>query len=196
MFFLRRPSDPQIARLLAEQRELPFTYPDVGATRSGGRPRGYPLNHHRGRVGTGREGFERARAALRRWAMYDLPWTRLCPPGAPVRVGTVAGTLVRHFGFWSLNCVRIVYVLEEAGEVERSGFAIGTLPRHAERGEERFTVELHPDGSVWFEVFTFARGRGAIRAGAPLVRLLQRRFGRGAVEAMRRAVEEGAGRRG
>jgi uncharacterized protein (UPF0548 family) len=50
--------------------------------------------------------------------------------------------VVNHGFCWSLNPCRVVYVLEETGgEVERYGFAFGTLPGHSEEGEERFTVE-------------------------------------------------------
>jgi len=43
-----------------------------------------------------------------------------------------------HFGFWSLNAARIVYLIEEDGPCEKHGFAYGTLPEHGERGEERW----------------------------------------------------------
>ena len=69
------------------------------------------------------------------------------------------GVLGRHFGLWSLNASRIVYVMEEeASPLRRYGFAFGTLPGHVERGEERFTVEWHrAEDSVSYEVFAFAR---------------------------------------
>ena len=64
-----------------------------------------------------------------------------CWPDAPITEGTVVGVLGRHFGVWSLNACRIVYVIEEqASPLRRYGFAFGTLPAHVERGEERFTV--------------------------------------------------------
>ena len=52
------------------------------------------------------------------------------------------GVLGRHFGLWSLNAFRIIYLIEEeASLLKRYGFAFGTLPGDVERGEERFTVE-------------------------------------------------------
>lgn len=189
MFFLRRPSRETIAALIDAQRAQPFTYPEVGASRDRA-PAGYPLNHHRGRLGHGRQAYAAARAALERWAMYGVSWTELHPPDPPVAAGGTVGVLVRHFAFWSLNCARIAYVLEEDGPPERYGFAIGTLPVHAERGEERFTVEYHPaDGSVWFEIYTFAAaGHWTVRLTQPLMRWVQRRFGREAVAAMQTAA--------
>ena len=108
------------------------------------------------------------------------------------------GVLGRHFGLWSLNACRIVYVIEEeeASLLRRYGFAFGTLPAHVERGEERFTVEWdRADDSVSYEVFAFARPAHPLaRAGRPFVRLVQRRF---AADSLRSMVEtvEGVGNR-
>jgi hypothetical protein len=47
---------------------------------------------------------------------------------SPIRAGTDVAVMVRHFGFWSLNACRIVYVVEdEATTRQRYGFAYGTL---------------------------------------------------------------------
>lgn len=62
----------------------------------------------------------------------------ILPLKAPLEVGTTVGALARHYGFWSLNPARIAYFVEETGAVERFGFGYGTLPGHAECGEERF----------------------------------------------------------
>ena len=48
---------------------------------------------------------------------------------SPSRRVLVVGVLGRHFGLWSLNACRIVYVIEEEGSLlKRYGFAFGTLP--------------------------------------------------------------------
>jgi uncharacterized protein (UPF0548 family) len=160
VILLRKPSEARIERFLDDQRSLPFSYPEVGASRDGAPP-GYPVNQLRGRLGVGPEAFARAVEALRSWKMYEMGWTKLCWPDAPITGGTVVGVLGRHFGLWSLNACRIVYVIEEeaaASLLRRYGFAFGTLPGHVERGEERFTVEWHrADDSVSYEVFAFAR---------------------------------------
>jgi len=90
--------------------------------------------------------------------MYELGWTKLCWPDAPIAEGTVVGVLGRPLGVWSLNAWRIAYTIEEENPMlRRYGFAFGTLPEHVERGEERFTVEWHgDDDSVWYEEFAFA----------------------------------------
>ena len=191
MILLRKPYEAQIRHFLEGQRSLPFSYPDVGASREGSPP-GYPVNHHRGLLGTGQETFARAIEAIRGWKMYELGWTKLCWPDAPIAKGTVVGVLGRHFGLWSLNACRIAYVIEEEGsQLERYGFAFGTLPGHVEQGEERFTVEWRRvDDSVFYEVFAFARPAHPLaKVGSPFVRVIQRRFSLDSLQAMAAAVE-------
>ena len=190
VILLRKPPDARIGRFLDDQRSLSFSYPEVGVSREGAPP-GYPLNHHRGRLGTGHETFARAVGALRGRKMYETGWTKLCWPEAPITGGTVVGVLGRHFGLWSLNACRIVYVIEEeASLLKRYGFEFGTLPGHVELGEERFTVEWHrADDSVWYEVFAFARPAHPLaRVGPPFVQLVQRRFAAASLQAMAAAV--------
>jgi uncharacterized protein (UPF0548 family) len=193
VLFLRRPSDARVHRLVAAAAERPFSYPEVGATRDGAAPPGYPLNPHRVRLGAGRELFDRARAAIFAWRMYDPPWISVVPAGAPVEPGATVAMLVRHWGFWSLNPCRIVYRLDEpAGHAgaARTAFALGTVAGHSEHGEERFSVEHRAaDDSVHFEIHTFARAQHPlVRVGHPFMRALQARFGREACAAMRAAV--------
>lgn len=190
MILLREPSEAKIRRFLEGQRFLPFSYPEVGASREGAPP-GYQVNQHRGRLGAGTETFERAVEAMRRWKMYETGWTRLLWPDAPISEGTVVGVLGRHLGLWSLNACRIAYVLEDDGpSLKRRGFAIGTLPGHVERGEERFTVEWRAaDDSVSYELFAFARPAHPLARAAPLLaRLIQRRF---AVDSLRSMAAAG-----
>ena len=143
MFCLTRPSDARIRRFLERQRGLPYSYPDVGAS-LGEPPAGYVLDHHRVRLGEGPRAFERRRAALRGWAMFRVGWVEAWPPEAPIEEGTTVALLARGPGLWSLFACRIVRVIEEHGPVESFGFAYGTLPGHAARGEERFMVAVGP----------------------------------------------------
>ena len=112
MFRLSRPTDDQIAAFLATQRDLTFSYTDVGATR-GTPPRGYVEDHNRARLGDGQATFDRAVAALRAWRMSSLGWTSIHPTGAPTAVRTDVAVLVRDFGFWSLNACRVLYEFDE-----------------------------------------------------------------------------------
>jgi uncharacterized protein (UPF0548 family) len=191
VLFATRPPDQRVRAIIERLRQVPFSYPEVGASRTAA-PAGYPVNHHRVCLGTGRALYERATGAIRQWKMYEMGWAELCWPDARIAPGAMAAVRARHFGFWSVNPIRVVYVLEESGEVERLGFAIGTLPGHSEHGEERFTVEYHhSDERVWYEVFAFAKGQHPLaRLAPPLVKLVQRRFGRQSAEAMKRAVAQ------
>jgi uncharacterized protein (UPF0548 family) len=189
LWFLRRPSQQVVHDFLARQRREPFSYPEVGQSRSG-TPVGYDLDHNRVRLGEGLAVYEAACAALRRWEMFPRPWTQIEPADTPIEEGNVVAMVAHALGVWWLNACRIVYVLDETGPVRRFGFAYGTLTGHVERGEERFSVELLADGSVWYDVRAFSRPRfWPVRLGYPLARRLQRRFVRESQAAMKRAVE-------
>ncbi len=193
VILLREPSDAHIERFLDHQRSLPFSYPEVGASREGAPP-GYPVNHHQGRLGTGQQTFARAVEAIRGWKMYETGWTKLCWPEAPITEGTVVGVLGRHFGLWSLNACRIAYTIEEERPLTKHyGFAFGTLPGHVERGEERFTVEWHlAEDLVSYKVFAFASPAHPLaKAGSPFARLIQRRFATASLRAMAAALNAG-----
>lgn len=191
MLLWRRPNDEVIQAFLAGQAAQPFSYPAVGATR-GDLPADYTVDHHRVRLGAGRAVFERAVAALRQWRMFAVDGVVLCWPDAPQQVGTTVAILAGVGGIWSLNACRIVYLIDEPGPPRRWGFAYGTLPEHVVRGEERFAVEWSPtSGDVSYDLLAFSQPRAAgLRAARPLLRAAQRRFARGSLAAMRRAVAE------
>ena len=185
-----RPSEARIRRFLDRCRDLPYSYPDVGAS-LGEPPAGYVLDHHRVRLGEGMEVFERAGAALCNWAMFRLGWIEVWPPAAPVEAGTIVALLARGLGVWSLFACRIVRVVEAHGPVEASGFAYGTLPGHLLAGEESFTVSWdRATGSVWYDLRAVSRPAGLVgRCGYPFARRVQRRFAPDSLRAMARAIE-------
>ena len=178
-----RPSPDAVARFLDAERALAFTYPEVGATR-GEMPAGYAHDHNRQQLGLGAETFARARDAIRAWKMFP-PWTAI-EPKVPIEDGRVLGVLVNALGMWFLNSARIVYVIDEP---RTFAFAYGTLPGHAECGEERFSVEHLEGGAVWYDVRAFSKPRywGA-RVAYPVTRMLQRRFAQDSKRAMLRAL--------
>ena len=121
--------------------------------------------------------------------MFNLGWVQIYWPEAPVAVGTAVAVLARHLGFYSLNACRIVYVVHEEGPLRSYGFAYGTLPDHAEKGEERFTIEWQADDSVWYDIFAFSRPNQLLaKLGYPITRLLQKRFAEDSKRAMKRAI--------
>ncbi len=189
MFLFKKPPEPEIERFASSQSDLPFSYAEVGGTR-GEVPRGYVVDRYRVKLGEGEEAYDRAKDALRSWRQFSLGWVSLHPRGAPIKTGTTVAVLASHAGLWSLNSARIVYLVEEGDDVQRFGFAYGTLPGHAERGEERFLVEYDlRSGAVFYEVFAFSHPNHLLAwLGYPFARLLQRRFARDSKEAMKRAV--------
>jgi uncharacterized protein (UPF0548 family) len=189
MFLLRKPSEEMVIQFIASQRELPFTYSQAGATKNSEAPPGFYVDHNRTQLGDGAATFQLAVSALRKWKQFDLGWVTIVPSDTPLAVGEVVAVRAHTFGLWSLNACRIVYLIDDQEPVKRFGLAYGTLPDHVECGEERFTVEQHPDGSVFYDIFAFSRPRQMmVRLGLPIARRLQRRFVRDSLASMRRAV--------
>ncbi|TMG07579.1 MAG: DUF1990 domain-containing protein [Chloroflexi bacterium] len=186
---LTKPGDSAIAEFLDRQRESPFSYAEVGATR-GDPPRGYAIDRHSVQLAKGPTAVRRAREAIDRWAMFDADWIEVHPHGGPISAGINVAVLARILGVSYLNACRIVYVIDETGPIETYGFAYGTLRDHAEKGEERFTVIWdHADDSVRYEQFAFSRPNHLLtHLYYPLARTIQKRFARDALAAMARAV--------
>ena len=189
MFLITKPNNETVARFLETQKDTPFSYAEIGATRNVA-PDGYTIDHNRVQLGTGREAFERAIKAVRNWKMFDISWVNLCWENIPIEQGATVAILVNHFGFWSLNAAKIVYVLEETGEIEKFGFAYGTLLDHSERGEERFSVEFHQaDESVWYDLYAFSQPNHILpKLGYPISRYLQKQFAMESKQAMVKTV--------
>jgi len=124
--------------------------------------------------------------------MFAIEGVELCWPDTPQQPGSTVAILAGGGPLWSLNACRIVYAIDEAGPPVRRGFAYGTLPAHAVRGEERFVIEWSPDSDeVSYDLLAYSQpGTAWLRAAAPLLRMVQRRFARGSLAAMCRAARE------
>jgi uncharacterized protein (UPF0548 family) len=191
VFLRAKPSDAAIRDFLACQKQSRFSYPTVGASALASVPSGYKGDHNRLLLGHGEHIWQNAVKAINHWQMFSMGWLQLCWPDAPIIEGTNVAVLIRHFGFWSLNAARIVYVINESGgPIKRYGFAYGTLLDHRESGQERFSVERRcGDDAVWYDLFAFSRPRAvAAKLGYPLTRWLQRRFREDSQAAMAKAV--------
>ncbi len=134
--------------------------------------------------------FVRAIAAINRWEMFNIGWLELLWPEAPIEMGTTVAVLAHHLGFWSLNACRIVVVIDEDGPVRKYGLVYGTLPDHAERGQERFMVQWNRGSNkVLYEIFAYSRPNKMLaRLGYPFTRALQKRFARDSMQAILSAV--------
>jgi uncharacterized protein (UPF0548 family) len=185
MFLLREPSEETVRRFIASQAELPFSYSEVGGTRSS-LPTDYTVDHNRIVLGRGEDTYRRAVQALQSWKQFDLGWVKIVPSGTAVEAGAVVAVKARAFGLRSLNACRIVYMLDEDQQLKaRFGFAYGTLPDHVECGEERFTVEWHQDDTIWYDILAFSRPQhAAVKLGLPLARMLQKRFAKESLAVM------------
>jgi len=189
MFFLRQPPADDVSKFLLAQKSQDFSYPEVGATR-GTPPAGYTVDHNRIQLGLGELVFERAVSALRSWKQFELGWVRVMPEHPPLEVGAIVAVQARTLGLWSLNATRIVYVIDNHGPIRTFGFAYGTLPDHAECGEERFTIEWRAeDESVSYDILAFSRPQKLLaKMGSVRARKFQRRFARDSLLALRAAV--------
>lgn len=185
------PSDQELAGFLAGVSGSPLSYRPVGLTEPGPRRRGWVRDHNRVVLGAGEAAWVAARTALAEWAWFDQAWLRLFPAEAPIEVGTEVVIAAGVGPLWSLNACRIVAVHDEAAlSRRRYGFAYGTLPSHAERGEELFQVTMDDvTGEVGLEILAYSRPNlWYSQLGFPVVRTMQRRFAAGAVVTMQRRV--------
>jgi uncharacterized protein (UPF0548 family) len=186
MFLINRPPVSFIERFVERSSRLPLTYSPVGLAHHGGA--GYDLDDTVVAIGRGRADFDRARVALAAWTHFDLGWVEVFPRNASIAPDTNVAVLIRHAGFWSLNGARVVYQLEPSDI--RFGFAYGTLPSHAEAGEEIFEIGFNPNSEeVTYRLRAASRPRAPLaRIGYPIARGLQAKFRRHSMRVMRRAA--------
>ena len=153
---------------LSDLAALTLTYTEVGAT-AGPLPAGYHHVQKSAVIGQGRRRFEEAAAAGMRWGMLRGAGLRV---EATTEFAAVGSDVIVHLGPVRAPC-RVVYVVDEA---DRRGFAYGTLPGHAESGEERFMVRYDPaTDEVHAEVVAFSRhGTWWSRLGSPVTSVIQR----------------------
>lgn len=190
MFLLHKPSRREIESFISRQRGKPFSYSPVGITRDPPAA-GYNIDHNRARIGDGPQAFSAAMAAIKAWKMFDLGWASLFSSDTPIEIGATVAVVVNHLGFWSMNACRIAYLVEQSDACERYGFAYGTLTDHAERGEERFTVEWNrQDDSVWYDILAVSKPGSLARLASPYARGLQKRFANDSKKAIMRAVAQ------
>lgn len=157
---------------LSDLADLPLTYPDVGAT-AGTPPPGYRFLRRTSVIGCGRERFEQAAAAGMHFGMLRGAGLRVESTTPTAQEGT---DVLGHLGPVSAPC-RVVYVVDEP---DRRGFAYGTLPGHAVRGEELFLVRYNSEtDEVIAEVAAFSRpATWWSRLGAPMTSLMQKAIAR------------------
>ena len=150
---------------------VPFSYPEVGATRWADLPAGYLHTDRRAVVGSGPQAWDRAVAALFSWTAQRGAGLRVRASGPADAAGTV---VVLTAGLpwlgYDIPC-RVVWA-RASGPVR--GFAYGTLPGHPVSGEESFLLSVTSGGEVQFAVRAFSRPATALaRLGGPVSRAAQ-----------------------
>lgn len=152
---------------LSDLAARPLTYTEVGAT-AGPLPAGYHHVQKSAAIGRGRRRFEEAAEKVMRWGMLRGAGLRV---EATSEVAAVGSEVIVHLGPVRAPC-RVVYVVDEP---DRRGFAYGTLPGHAESGEERFVVRYDPaTDEVCAEVEAFSRhATWWSKLGSPVTSVIQ-----------------------
>ena len=186
MITFKKPSRQTIFDCLESQKDLSFSYPEVGDTKNI-LPAGYSVINQKIKLGHGKEIFDKAVIALQQWKTFDFPWIELCWPETLLAKGRTVGVLIKIFGLWFLNFSQIVYTIDEAHQF---GFAYGTLPHHIEVGEELFLIERNlRDDSVWYKILSFSHPRSfLLRFIQPIIKRFQLRFVRCSLKAVYDAV--------
>jgi len=144
-------------------------------------PPGYRRYILRARIGTGADWYQRARAALSTWTMFDQPWISL-DGDPPYERGHEFTVISRVWPLWISSPVRVLDIAETDLS---SSVLIGALDGHPLSGLERFSVTLDLETrAVTFEIDAVSKPVGLAAVTRPAVRLLQRRFRNGAADAM------------
>ena len=153
---------------LSDLAGRPLTYSQVGAT-AGEMPADFRQVRASRRIGSGRERFDAAAAAVMHYGMLRGAGLRV---SASTEMAKVGSDVLGRLGPFLAPC-RVVYVIDEPN---RRGFAYGSLPGHAVRGEEMFAVRYDPaDNGVYAEVAAFSRpATWWSRLGTPVLSAAQK----------------------
>jgi uncharacterized protein (UPF0548 family) len=179
-----RRTDDELDRILRRAQDASPTYDHVGSTLGDVvPPRVQDRRFERLVDGT----IAQARAALERWSPHDGIRARIVPEGAAPSVDLTV-VVVAPFGPLEMAVPdRVVAVVDEA---DRVGFAYGTLPGHAETGEELFLAEAVAPGRLRLIVRVHARPATTLaRLGTPVVVLFQRLAARRYLAAWAEAIQ-------
>jgi uncharacterized protein (UPF0548 family) len=194
MFFLRRPNEETLTRVLLEAQKAELTYVPVGLTSpsiseaEGKCPRGFARHKCNAIIGHGQSTFEIAKTAIEELQMLNFGWFTVSHRPACIEPGEHVQTLVRMGGLYSLQVARILYVDNDSQN--RFGLGYGTLPGYPLDGEEFFSVSWDREtDAVSYEVDSYSRSATFLMClGSPVVAMNRRRFYRDSIAAMKRAV--------
>lgn len=160
--------DSMAGAIAAGLRAAPFTYDEVGATARTDMPAGYGhLERWRNLLDTE---FDSAAARLMTWRIHEAAGLRVSASSRHVEPDAVVEMLIGPRWMRVRAVCRVVYVINEP---DRVGFAYGTLPGHAERGEESFILDRR-EGTPRFTVRAFSNPASRLaRAAGPIAGVAQ-----------------------
>jgi uncharacterized protein (UPF0548 family) len=160
-------------RIAAQLAGRVFTYQEVGATTSARLPVGYRQVHARAELGAGRRIFDVATDFVCSWSMHRAAGLKVFATSDRARPG-VDALLELPIGPVRISApVRVVY---DVAELDRRGFAYGSLDGHPESGEEAFVTSIDREDVVHLEVIGFSKPVAAVaRLGGPISRYAQDR---------------------
>ncbi|KAL4427456.1 hypothetical protein ABPG77_000745 [Micractinium sp. CCAP 211/92] len=165
--------------------------PDLPAEVKGG---GFMVTTGRRKVGQGRAAYDAAVRAVQSWQHLQLGWN--CTTEPAQQVGAVICSATQTVVPWSVLPAQVTYCREEAAAFgpgdEGRRFVLGlcSLNGHQLAGEERFCVELHGDGSVFYDIFLFSKPDTLLAwASLPVVKLQQVRYVNDGLTAVEAAVK-------
>lgn len=155
-------------RVEPDLRGARFTYGEVGATAGPDLPAGYG-HLERSRTLNDSE-FESAAVRLMSWRIHEAAGLRVAASSERVEPDAVVEMFLGPRWLGIRAVCRVVYVVDEP---DRVGFAYGTLPGHAESGEESFILDRR-DGHPRFTVRAFSNPASWLsRVGGPLTGKVQ-----------------------
>lgn len=176
MVCLHLPGDAALRQKLTEWQSVPLSTPAFLSSGAGASPRrsGFIEDEHVVVLGHGDAVYDLACRALDAWRMFPA-WARVAREAVPMQhKGQVVAMVVRILGLWWINPCRVV---TRCDGVDSHGFIYGTLPGHAECGEEMFQIRRHADGRVEYVIHAFSHPQHPCAwLGFPLARWWQCQF--------------------
>ncbi|MEO6703507.1 MAG: DUF1990 domain-containing protein [Jatrophihabitantaceae bacterium] len=153
----------------AQLRRRPFTYREVGRA-TGVLPSGYDhLTATRHLPATA--SFDRVTDELMSWQVQARSGLRVAASSPKVELDAV---MLMRFGFGRASVAIPCRVVTVVNDVDRRGFAYGTLTGHPESGEEAFILTRNSDGGIDFTITAFSHPASALaRAGGPVTKRVQ-----------------------
>lgn len=141
------------------------------------KPGGYRAYEHTVLVGFGDGFWNSASADLLNWGVKTRSGFEVWP--APeCRVASGDRVWLRA-GVGLVGVREPAFVVSVVDELDRRGFAYGTLEGHPVAGEEAFVLHRGPDGRVWLTRRSLTRApQGAWRLAFPLALVAQRWYRR------------------